>query len=79
MQKNSPLLAKRMKQPKANISYLVDRQKKVEKMIQLSTRKNITSISGQPSRCSAYLEKMVTTMGKQNALEIRPNFQLVVR
>lgn len=73
-----PLLAKMIKQPKAKISYLSDWQKKVEKMIETTKEKNITSISGQPSWCSAYLEKLLAHTHKKNVLEVRPNFELVI-
>jgi hypothetical protein len=68
-----------MKQPKTNISYLLDREKKVEKIITSSIKKNITSLSGQPSRCSEFLLKVLQKTGKKHILEVRPNFQLLMR
>lgn len=79
LQKNSPLIAKLMKQPRSKISYILDRHKKVNSMIQSTQKKNITSLSGQPSWCSAYLEKMLKATKAKNILKIRPNFELVIR
>jgi hypothetical protein len=79
LQKNSPLRTKIMKQPKTNISYLLDREKKVEKIITSSIKKNITSLSGQPSRCSEFLLKVLQKTGKKDILEVRPHFQLLMR
>jgi phenylacetate-coenzyme A ligase PaaK-like adenylate-forming protein len=78
-QKNSPLRTKMMKQPKAKVSYMPDREPKVAKMIDITTKKNITSIAGQPSRCSQFLLKVLEKTGKQNILDVRPNFQMVLR
>lgn len=78
LQKTSPLIGKLMKQPKPKISYLGDWRKKVERMIEVTRRKNITSISGQPSRCSAYLERMLETTWKENILQTWKNLELVI-
>ena len=48
-----------MKQPKAKIAYLPDWEPKVEKIINATINKNITSIAGQPSWCSQFLLKVL--------------------
>ncbi len=78
-QKNSPLRTKIMKQPKAKVSYMSDREPKVAKMIDITIKKNITSIAGQPSRCSQFLLKVLEKTGKKDILEVWPHFQLVMR
>ena len=79
LQKSSPIRAKLMKQPKAKIAYLPDREPKVEKIINATSKKNITSIAWQPSRCSQFLLKVLEKTGAKNILEVRPHFQLVMR
>ncbi len=79
LQKTSPLIGKMMKQPKAKVSYLWDWAKKVDSMIEATRKKNITSISGSPARCSAYLEKAVEKTGVKNVLDIWKNMELVIR
>lgn len=78
LQHCSPWYAKLMKQPKPKISYIADRQSKVDKIIATTRYKNITSISGQPSWCSAFLQKVVEQTGVSNILELRPQFELVI-
>lgn len=79
IQKELPFFAKLRKQPKAQISYLADRQNKVEHMIRATRKKNITMMSAQPSWWSAYLEKLVASTGAKSVLDIWPNFELFVR
>lgn len=78
LQHCSPWYAKLMKQPKPKISYIADRQSKVDKIIATTRNRNITSISGQPSWCSAFLQKVVEQTWVSNILELRPNFELVI-
>lgn len=79
LQKNSPIRAKMMKQPKAKISYLQDREPKVDKIINITRKRNITSIAWQPSRCSQFLIKVLEKTWAKDILEVRPHFQLVMR
>lgn len=79
LQKCAPRYAKLLKQPKPKISYIHDRQIKTEKIISATINKNITSITWQPSRCSAFLEEVIKQTWVKNILEIRPNFELVMR
>ena len=79
LQKSSPIRAKMMKQPKAKIAYLPDWEPKVEKIINATINKNITSIAGQPSWCSQFLLKVLEKTWAKNILEIWPHFQLVMR
>jgi hypothetical protein len=48
-----------MKQPRPAISYLDNRETKVQRMVQTTHHKNITSLSGSPARCALYLERML--------------------
>ncbi|MEI7477640.1 MAG: hypothetical protein WCJ81_03860 [bacterium] len=48
-------------------------------MLETTITKDITSIAGQPSWCSQFLRSVLERTGKGSILEVRPNFQLVMR
>jgi hypothetical protein len=56
-----------------------DREEKVQKTIKLTTKQNITSISGQPSWISNFLYRLLEEKSQNNIHEIRPNLELFFR
>lgn len=55
-----------------------DREEKIQKIIETTIHQNITGITGQPSRCTQFLYKVLEYTGKENIFEIRPNFELFI-
>ncbi len=79
LQKNSPWIGQVFKTPWPEISYMDDREEKVQKTIKLTTKQNITSISGQPSWISNFLYRLLEEKSQNNIHEIRPNLELFFR
>ncbi len=76
LQKNSPWIGQLFKTPWPDISYIENREEKVQKTINFCINQNITSISGQPSWMSNLLQKMVESTTKENVLNLWPNLEL---
>jgi len=76
LQKTAPRIWQYFREPRAEISYMENREEKAQRMIEETLDKNITFISGQPSRCSNFLYKVLEYTGKKNILQVRPNFEL---
>ncbi len=79
LQKESPWIGQAFKTPWPDISYLDDREEKVKKTIDLTTKQNVTSVSGQPSWMSNFLYRVLEETGKKDILEIRPNLEFFFR
>jgi len=56
-----------------------NRDEKAQLMIEATVNKNITFLSGQPSRGSNLLYKVLEYTGKKNILEVWPNFEFFSR
>lgn len=76
LQKEAPWIGQYFREPKPEISYIENRDEKAQRMIEDTVNKNITFINGQPSRWSNFLYKVLEYTGKQNILEVWPNFEL---
>lgn len=79
LQKTSPWIWQAFKTPGADISYIEDREEKVEKTIESTKKQKITSINGQPSWISNFLYRLLETTDKSNIHEIWPNLELFFR
>jgi hypothetical protein len=79
LQKTAPWIGQHFREPKPEISYMENRDEKAQRMIEDTVHKNITFISGQPSRGSNFLYKVLEYTGKKNILEVRPNFEVFFR
>lgn len=78
LQKHSPLIGKFFKKPWSKISFMEDREEKIQKIIETTVNQNITGITGQPSRCTQFLYKVLEYTWKNNIHEVRPNFELFI-
>lgn len=76
IQKNTPRYVSIFKRPKKKTAFLEDRELKSEKIIEETINENITWISGQPSRCTQFLYKVLEKTGKKNIHEIWPNLEV---
>jgi len=79
LQKMAPWVGQHFREPKPEISYMDNRDEKVQRIIEDTIDKNITSLSGQPSRGSNFLYKVLEYTGKKNILEVWPNFEAFFR
>lgn len=78
LQKHSPWIGKFFKKPWSKISFMEDREEKIQKIIETTIHQNITGITGQPSRCTQFLYKVLEYTGKKNIFEVWPNFELFI-
>jgi len=79
LQKNAPKFIKYFKEPKPEISYIQNREEKINKTIKTSIKQNITGISWSPVRCANFLTEILKYTKKGNIQEIRPNIELIIR
>ena len=79
LQKTAPRLWQYFREPKAELSYMENWDEKVQLIIEDTIDKNITFLSGQPSRGSNFLYKVLEYTGKKNILEVWPNFECFFR
>ena len=79
LQKTAPRLWQYFREPKPELSYMENRDEKVELIIEDTIDKNISFLSGQPSRGSNFLYKVLEYTGKKNILEVWPKFEVFFR
>ena len=79
LQKEAPWIGQYFREPRPEISYMDNREEKAQLMIEETIHKNIVSLSGQPSRWSNFLYKVLEYTGKKNILEVWPNFEFFFR
>lgn len=78
-QRNQPKITDLLRRPTNKITYLADREQKIHKTVIQTSKENITSITGQPSRCLDFFHRILKYTGKDNILEVRPNFEVFLR
>jgi hypothetical protein len=75
LQKTAPWIGQYFREPSSEISFMDNWEEKVQKILETTVDKNITFLSGQPSRGSNFLYKVLEYTGKKNILEVWPNFE----
>lgn len=75
-QKNQPKITNLMRRPTDKITYLEDWEEKINKTVAETVKENITCITWQPSRCLDFFYRVLKYTGKDNILEVRPNFEV---
>jgi len=76
--KNLPAWADFIRTPPSEVALLDNWEEKMERMIQICTQENVTSILGVPTWTVVLLENILERTGKKNILEIWPNFEVFV-
>ena len=51
---------------------------KLEKMVQIIKDEDVTSVSGVPTWTAVVMQRVLEVTGKQNILEVWPNFELFI-
>ena len=74
--KNLPYWAEYVRTPSIDITLLPDWENKIEKMAQAGAKEDVTNISGVPSWNLALLQRILEITGKENMLEVWPNFEM---
>lgn len=79
LQKNAPFYMQYFKIPNDTITYLHDRETKLTKIIEKSLHKKVVSMSGLPPWITQFLEKACKKGKVTNAMQLRPNLELIMR
>ncbi len=74
--KNLPMWAEFVRTPSIDITLLPEWEEKIEKMAQAGVKEDVTNISGVPSWNLALLQRILEITGKNNMLEVWPNFEM---
>lgn len=78
LQKECGPIKRLKKEPKENITYIHDREKKINLMLPDILDKEISAIGGVTNRIALFLEKILEETGAKNILEVRPKFKRVI-
>lgn len=76
LQKRTPWYARLFKSPSPDIAFIEDREEKSKRIVEETLHQNITWITGQPSRCTQFLYKVLEKTWKSNIHEIWPDFEV---
>ena len=76
MMQNMPLLGQFIQTPGLQVALLDDWEEKLDKMVEVTIEKNVTSIAGVPTWTLVLLQKIVERTGKKTISEVWPNLEL---
>ncbi len=76
--KNLPAWAQFIRTPSLEVALMNEWEEKMERMAELTSQENVTSILGAPTWTLVLLEKILARTGKQNILEVWPNFEVFI-
>jgi len=78
LMQNLPLWVEFLRTPNMSIALMDDWESKIEKMAHATIQHNVTNISGVPSWTLLLFRRVLEITGKENLLEIWPNFELFI-
>lgn len=64
--------------PDVEVATLESWEEKLEKMVQIIKDEDVTSVSGVPTWTAVVMQRVLEVTGKQNILEVWPNFELFI-
>lgn len=73
---NLPIWAEAMRTPPLKVALMDKWEEKIEKMVELTVKENVTSLSGVPTWTYVLLKRILAETGKKNILEVWPNLEL---
>lgn len=76
--KNLPIWAQMIRTPSLDVALMNDWDQKIERMALETSQENVTSILGVPTWTLVLINKILERTGKQNILEVWPNFEFLV-
>jgi len=76
--KNLPIWAQMIRTPSLDVALMNDWDQKIERMALETSKENVTSILGVPTWTLVLIDKILEITGKQNILEVWPNFEFLV-
>lgn len=75
---NLPGWAEFLRTPDLSIALMDEWEKKIEKMARITMQHDVTNISGVPSWTLLLFKRVLEISGKENLLEVWPNFELFI-
>ncbi len=76
--KNLPIWARFFRTPSMKIALMSEWENKIEKMAEIASKQNITSISGVPTWTIILIKKILKLNNCDNILELWPNLELFI-
>lgn len=76
--KNLPNWAQFIRTPSLEVALMSEWEAKMERMAEITSQENVTSILGVPTWTLVLLEKILAQTGKQNILDVWPNFEVFI-
>jgi hypothetical protein len=76
--KNLPFWAQLIRTPDLEVALMDGWEEKIERMANITSQENVTSILGVPTWALVLIQRVLDITGKQNVLEIWPNFEVFV-
>lgn len=76
--KNLPVWAQIIRTPSLDVALMDVWEDKIQKMAEVTAEENVTSILGVPTWTLVLIEKILEITGKDNILEVWPNFEFFV-
>ncbi|MCX2740510.1 GH3 auxin-responsive promoter family protein [Pontibacter anaerobius] len=73
---NLPIWAEAIRTPPLKIALMDKWEEKIEKMVEVTVKENVTSLSGVPTWTYVLLKRILAETGKSNILEVWPNLEL---
>jgi hypothetical protein len=76
--KNLPSWAQFIRTPSVEVALMDEWESKLDRMADITKDQNVTSMLGAPTWGLVLIDKILARTGKQNILEVWPNFELLV-
>lgn len=76
--KNLPIWAQLIRTPSLEVALMDVWEEKIQKMAEVTSQENVTSILGVPTWTLVLIEKVLEITGKTNILEVWPNFEFFI-
>ncbi|MDI9881734.1 GH3 auxin-responsive promoter family protein [Flectobacillus longus] len=76
--KNLPIWAQIIRTPSLDVALMDVWEEKIQKMAEVTSQENVTSILGVPTWTLVLIDKILEITGKDNILEVWPNFEFFI-
>lgn len=73
---NLPIWAEAMRTPPLKVALMDKWEEKIEKMVELTVKENVTALSGVPTWTYVLLNRILEETGKSNIMDVWPNLEL---
>ena len=76
--KNLPAWASYLRTPKMDVALMPEWEEKIKLMAEVTSKQNITNLSGVPTWTIVLIKEVLRVTGKKNILEVWPNLELFI-